>query len=183
MNDTATNTTEHEEHRCPRRAEAIHQAPGPDTWTSRESLSGGIGPTCSYCGSLHPDTFMEKIRAGWIVEPTDKPYKAYLDKPYSPEDLERIKTTSAEWKAVRRIKLREGLTEDEATAAADTDWNQHEAPMLTGRTVAKFYFTHLSAELRTEFLELHNNGGMRLSYPGHFYVRPYFARTADQAAD
>jgi hypothetical protein len=34
--------------------------------------------TCSYCGSVHPDFFMEKVRAGEPIGPTDKSYKAYL---------------------------------------------------------------------------------------------------------
>lgn len=170
-------------HWCPRRAESIHQAPGPDTWDNRPSLAGGIGPCCSYCGSLHPDTFMEKIRNGWIVGPTDKPWKAYLDRPYEPEEIERIKTGSITWKTVRRLKLDEGASEEEATAAANVDWDTHEAPHLTGRTVAKFYFVHLSVEQQNEFLELHNTRAMRISHPGYLYAKPYFARSAEQAAD
>lgn len=180
MYDTNTNVSTHW---CPRRAESIHQAPGPDTWANRPSLSGGIGPSCSYCGSLHPDTFMEKIREGWIVGPTDKPWKVYVDKPYEPEEIERIKTGSITWKTVRRLKLDEGATEEEATTAADADWDTHEASKLTGRTVAKFYFVHLSVEQQAEFLELYNTRAMRLSYPGHLYVLPYFARSAAEVAN
>lgn len=178
MYDTNTDVSTHW---CPRRAESIHQAPGPDTWADRPSLTGGIGPSCSYCGSLNPDVFMAKIRDGWIVGPTDKPWKAYLDQPFTSDEIQRIKTGSITWKTARRLKLDEGATKEEATTAADTDWDTHEAPKLTGRTVAKFYFVHLSVEQQAEFLALHNTRAMRLSYPGHLYVLPFFARTAAEA--
>lgn len=42
---------------------------GLDYWTERN--------TCSFCGSMHPDDFMEQVRAGAPITPTDKPYKAY----------------------------------------------------------------------------------------------------------
>jgi hypothetical protein len=164
------------EHHCPRRAETVHQSPGPDHWTDRASLAGGIGPTCSYCGSLSPDVFMAKVRDGWIVEPTDKSYKAYLDRPYTAEELERIKTNSAVWKAVRDTSLADGKTEQEAVEAADRHWEQHEAPEAKGSTVAKFYYQHLDAGQRSEFIALHNDGAMKLAYPGWFYVRPFFCR-------
>ena len=78
-------------HVCPRRAEN----PGPwkydttDTWTTGRGLIGqdDVGPSCSYCGSLHPDRFMELIRDGWIVGPTDKNYKAYLARPYTADEI------------------------------------------------------------------------------------------------
>jgi hypothetical protein len=35
--------------------------------------------TCTYCGSLPPDKFMEGVRNGAKVVPTDKNYKAYID--------------------------------------------------------------------------------------------------------
>lgn len=38
-----------------------------------------IDNTCSFCGSLHPDTFMSAIQKECIIIPTDKNYKAYLD--------------------------------------------------------------------------------------------------------
>lgn len=171
-----------EEHRCPRRSEASRQSPGPDRWNDHASISTGIGPCCSYCGSLNPETFMDKIRNGWIVEPTDKNYKAYLDQPYTVEELAHIKTDSLIWQHVRKMKLDEGMSDDEATAAADAHWDKYEAPSRKGRMVAKFYYQHLDEQQRAEFRELHNAGLMRLAEPGYFYVTPYFSRTAGQAA-
>lgn len=71
-----------ENHTCPRRVENGQADPNSpfrgsgidlDTWRSEP-----VGPCCSYCGSLNPDRFMELVRIGWIVGPTDKSYKAYL---------------------------------------------------------------------------------------------------------
>lgn len=163
-------------HWCPRRAESAHEFPGPDRWDNRASLAQGIGPCCSYCGSLNPYLFMDKIRNGWIVEPTDKSYKAYVDEPYSDEQLEHIKTDSRIWQHARQMKLDEGLTDGEATAAADEHWNKYEDPWRKGHTVAKFYYQHLDEQQRAEFIELYNAKTMLLAYPGRFYVTPYFCR-------
>ena len=38
----------------------------------------------------------------------------------------------------------------------------------------KFYFQHLSASQRHEFIRLVNDGTMNIGYPGHFYVWPFF---------
>lgn len=35
--------------------------------------------TCSYCGSLEPQLFMDRLEAGDKLIPTDKNYKAYLE--------------------------------------------------------------------------------------------------------
>jgi hypothetical protein len=54
-----------------------------DTWRKDDrdpdEVSGrDPGPFCSFCGSLHPEKFLGLIAEGWVVEPTDKTYKAYL---------------------------------------------------------------------------------------------------------
>jgi hypothetical protein len=54
-----------------------------DTWRDADRNTGEAhgsdpGPCCSFCGSLHPETFLALISEGWAVEPTDKDYKAYL---------------------------------------------------------------------------------------------------------
>lgn len=38
----------------------------------------------------------------------------------------------------------------------------------------KFYFQHFSREQADEFIKLHNDKTLKLGYPGHFYVAPYF---------
>jgi hypothetical protein len=66
-------------HTCGRRTEdgvPPDGRPGPDTWRERP----GELPSCSYCGSMHPNEFM-RIAEGGVHElgPTDKSYKVYVD--------------------------------------------------------------------------------------------------------
>ena len=109
---------------CPRRM----AEPGP--WERSEGLDrweqDRVGLSCSFCGSLNPDRFRELVREGWIVGPTDKSYKAYLESP------------------------------------------------AEGQASAKFYFQHLSQEQQDQFIDLHNSRQMKVGYPGHFYVPPFF---------
>lgn len=65
---------------CPRRIAEGHASadsslrmdgPNKDSWDKNGE--------CSYDGSLHPDKFMEYVRAGKKVGTTDKSYKFYLD--------------------------------------------------------------------------------------------------------
>lgn len=48
------------------------------SWKREEGLDSWGPHGCSFCGSLHPDRFMELVEAGAEVGPTDKSYKAYL---------------------------------------------------------------------------------------------------------
>jgi hypothetical protein len=173
------------EMRCPRRDElaglAIGHAPGPDTWQDLAAALGAdniIGPTCSYCGSISPDTLLDKIRDGWIIEPTDKPTKAYLAKPYNAEELAHAKFHSTGWQKAYQAVRGEGATENEAAFAADAWWDENESQEHRGRAVGKFYYGHLSGQQREEFVEQHNSQAMRLAYPGYFYVRPGFCTDA-----
>lgn len=50
-----------------------------------------------------------------------------------------------------------------------------------GSPTGKFYFQHLSEDGRNRFVELVNSKKMRLAYPGHFYVMPFFCRRAEPA--
>ncbi len=38
----------------------------------------------------------------------------------------------------------------------------------------KFYFQHLSQDQILKFIDLLNNGGMKLAFPGRFYTKPFF---------
>jgi hypothetical protein len=58
---------------CPRRSElgvASQVFKDPDYWR--------LDNTCSYCGGLNPERFLEEVRNGAEVEPTNKSYKAYV---------------------------------------------------------------------------------------------------------
>ena len=112
--------------------------------------------SCSYCGSLNPNTFMARLEAGDIeLSPTDKNYKVY-------------------------VHNNEGISFKQ-TYRIDEDgesYEDHHLWIYTTRETEqhKFYFQHLSAEQKTRFLVLHNTGKIKFGYPGHFYTTPYFAR-------
>jgi len=171
------------EHLCPRRAESAINFPGPDRWEARHGLvhQSQVGMSCSHCGSLHPDRFMELVREGWIVGPTDKNYKAYLHEPVTDEHRAQRK---AAWEAsdfgrfIRKHVLDEGGTEAEAQAKVDEYWRRDEEPHLSGSRSAKFYYQHLSAEQQHEFIELHNSKAMQIGWPGRFYIQPFFCGSA-----
>lgn len=42
----------------------------------------------------------------------------------------------------------------------------------------KFYFDHFSAEQQNRFLELLNACSLKVGFPGHFYVLPFFLKPA-----
>lgn len=164
---------------CPRRMQEFGPWPreeGQDAW-----MSGAVGPSCSFCGSLHPDRFMELVREGWIVGPTDKGYKAYLMPPATDEEKAQHKER---WLAgfttdeVRRAAEEQGETPEQYRAELQTVYERQVAPLNGSDKQVKFYYQHLSEEQRGEFIDLHNNGRMMLGSPGHFYQPPFFTRPA-----
>lgn len=125
-----------ENHTCPRRIEdGTHTTDSPftfagpnkDTYTSGHGLIGQARG-CSYCGSMHPDDFMEAMRSGKELGVTNKNYKAYV-------------------------------------ATGDPNGG-------------KFYFQHLSAEQRTEFIQLLNDKQVVFEGGYGFEVLPYFIKAA-----
>lgn len=163
-----------EPHTCPRRAETgmddphsplVGSGTNLDTW--RDGTPENAGPSCSYCGSLNADQFMELIREGCAVVPTDKNYKAYVQRPFT--DTEQAER-KADW-LTRFTDLSE-----EAHAEMSAHWDREYG--AGGRTVGKFYFQHLTPEQRTEFVELHNARQMKIGVPGYFYTPPFFTGPA-----
>lgn len=70
---------------CPRRTGPESDAFGGwdretslDKWHVTHNSRATAQRTCSFCGSLHPDDFMEQVRSGVEIGPTDKSYKAYV---------------------------------------------------------------------------------------------------------
>lgn len=59
---------------CPRR---LANAGGPFSFVNEHKVTWD-GRQCSYCGSLHPDDFMQWVREGYKLDVTDKDYKIYL---------------------------------------------------------------------------------------------------------
>lgn len=61
---------------------------------------------------------------------------------------------------------------DQGTEIGPTDKNYK---VYLGSMQGKFYFQHLDTlERRQRFIDLYNSGAMRIGYPGHFYIQPYF---------
>ena len=50
------------------------------------------------------------------------------------------------------------------------------------RGVDKFYFQHLSEDKQKHFIELLNLGKIKIGYPGHFYVKPFFVKHSGRTA-
>lgn len=100
--------------------------------------------TCSYCGSLHPDVFMARLEAG-DVELTPTD-KSYKVYVYNDggELFNRI------------VKPGEGNWLSE--------WQDR----------VKFYFQHLNRDQQRRFIELVNEGKVKIAFPGYFYVLPFF---------
>ena len=47
-----------------------------------------------------------------------------------------------------------------------------------GTAHAKAYFQHFNETQGRRFVELFNNGTMKIGMPGYFYVSPYFMKKA-----
>lgn len=73
-------------HTCPRRIENGTDYPNSPLRGSGRGLDiydtvhGLVGQSrgCSYCGSMHPDDFMQAVRDHQEIGPTDKSYKLYV---------------------------------------------------------------------------------------------------------
>lgn len=175
-------------HVCPRRTEA----PDPtraavlagDVWETGHGLTGqdNVGLSCSYCGSLNPDRFMQLVREGWWVDPTDKPYKVYLAVPLDDEQIAMARQRWMDGPFVSRVREAAAAdTADNVDAAVEHEWQQMPAASGHGQVVAKVYLQHLSEQQRDEFVALANAKTMRIGDPGYFYVLPFFCRRVEPA--
>lgn len=122
-----------------------HSANRADEWDERDQ-------TCNFCGSLHPDVLIQRIREGNVkIIPTDKNYKIY------------VKNVGGE-KFIRAYRIDNSMSTNRSTWKWKID-NVDET---------KFYFEHLSLDQRKEFIELYNNKKIFLDFPHYFYVMPFF---------
>lgn len=67
--------------------------------------------------------------------------------------------------------------EEETVELTPTDKNYKVYVKNAGGTpieAIKFYFQHFSVEQRQRFVELLNEKKVKLAFPGHFYVPPFF---------
>lgn len=170
-------------HTCPRRMSdwgPWERTEGIDEYAiGRGGLVGqdAVGPSCSFCGSLEPSRFMELVREGWVVGPTDKNYKVYFAKPYTDEEKaarkQRWMDTDGIARAVREIGEKDGKTPEQITADLEQHYRDMQEPLQDGRTVAKFYTMHLTPEQGREFFDLWQAGNVNWGYPGYPYRRLY----------
>lgn len=117
----------------------------PDTWDERD---GG----CTYCGSLRPDIFMERLRKGDVsLCPTDKNYKVYIRN-----------------KGGEPFRQSYRIDKCETADRAKWVWTTDEVDEM------KFYFEHLSEDQKKEFIVLMNDRKISLDFPGYFYRMPFF---------
>lgn len=136
--------------KCPRRIEGPFLLPDEDCWRD--------DGTCSYCGSLDPDMLMARLEVGDVeVGPTDKSYKIYVKN-----------------EGGHAFKMSFRSCPKDATCQAPTDCTHW---VTEDRVTTKFYFQHLSDAQKNRFIELYNDKKMKIGYPGHFYVRPFFCRS------
>jgi ferredoxin len=150
---------------CPRRFEGGHgfDVKDADSWLSDDS--------CTYCGSLNPDTFMARIEAGTAsVGSTDKNYKAYIEN----DGGESFKQTYRECPRDKEMTGAAGNKYMASSCAEGPDACTHWVTREVSQT--KFYFMHLSESQRTHFIELLNSGRIKFSGGFRFYVLPFFIR-------
>jgi hypothetical protein len=138
--------------------------------------------TCSYCGSLNPETLLKRIEAGeFKLGPTDKSYKVYVDV-IAGEDVHRQVTVSkkfwAEYQKRDYVKVEQHPTREDDLIVTEV-FNTH----------LKFYFQHFlnddgtqNKDMCIKFIELYNNKTMKIGYPGHFYVSPFFMKKEPRAS-
>lgn len=177
---------------CPRRMSGLgpwERAEDLDEWRSGGGIIGQerIGLSCSFCGSLHPDRFMELVGEGWVVGPTDKSYKAYLSKPLTADEVADRKrqwlTSDGVTRAIREAGERDGKTAGQIEADIEHEWTTIQAPLLLSAGIeAKFYYQHLSDDQQAEFIELYNEHQMVVGWPGHLYTLPFFCRRTPESA-
>jgi len=147
---------------CPRRAESHF---GTSPAFARENDHDESDDTCSYCGSLNPDTLMSRLESGDIrLGTTDKNYKVYVENDGGALFKQSYRDCyNAADKGTNPCK-------DGPTTC--THWVTRDV------SYAKFYFQHLDEAQRTRFIELLNDKKIKFKGDYAFYVLPFFcART------
>lgn len=171
---------------CPRRiADGMHTAdipfkmagPGQDSWTTRAGLVGQ--PTgCSYCGSLPGDQFMDAVRAGREIGPTDKSYKLYLKVPHpAPGSLRLVSSgtgpaSGRPWSDLTRAE-KDLIKSEHSLFPKNRKEGFYTFATWGELTEAKFYTHHLTEEQGWEFYRLWKQQRIAWGYPGHAYTRLY----------
>ena len=109
---------------------------------------------------------MARIEAGTVeLGPTDKSYKVYVKNAGG----EPFKQTYRQCPPPE-TKIVDGKEITTRCAGPDTctHWVTRE------RDETKFYFQHFTEAQARRFIDLLNEKKLKIGYPGHFYVRPFF---------
>lgn len=176
---------------CPRRYEdgtadpdspLRNSGPDQDTYATYHGMVGQERG-CTYCGSLSAADFLQLIRTGATVGPTDKSYKFYIDYPSPrPDDLHIIGSSNSVDKPsgnlgwVKPGNLDPTLLE-RLVRERGGDWpSMRDNWLLLGKRptiTAKFYTQHFGMKESHEFLDLWKADQIHWGPPGHPYVRIY----------
>ncbi len=169
---------------CPRRIEDgmhrdnsqfKHAGSNKDKWRDEN--------TCTYCGSLNQDVFMQHLEAGSVtLTPTDKNYKVYVEGLPNPNvgklKMRGSSSTPQSGKNWKKVTPLSRLTMPKLwSSVRNGDYVLIEPEKATIQH--KFYFQHLSQEQRERFVQLLNEKKLRLDMPGYFYRLPFFCRPQD----
>lgn len=188
---------------CPRRMIEF----GP--WKHEEALDefrpgGGIvgqSLSCSFCGSYPPDLFLEAVKAGAEVGPTDKSYKFYVngikrDESENPASLRVVGHAFVDVEEVKRENYKgyvswAEMNREQKNAVKEYNKSSKQPKEELRKNLwlfrpigdtfeAKFYTHHLSTEQGDEFIKLWRAGKINWGYPGHPYVRLYIPHTQEE---
>lgn len=183
---------------CPRRiADGLATADGPfvgsgpnlDEWSTRAGLIGQPSG-CTYCGSLPSAMFMDQVRAGAKVGPTDKPYKLYIDVPSRGTSTLRVISSSnspsgglTHYRDLSRAEKK--AVKEYASSGYPKGFKDHYYGLTTwdATTEAKFYTHHLTEEQGWEFHTLWREHKINWGYPGAPYTRLYIPGPSSAAPD
>jgi hypothetical protein len=135
---------------CARQNEFDVKRFGAATWRADDR-------SCSYCGSMNADDFMQRLEQGDVeLGSTDKNYKVYVH--------------NAGGVAFKQ-SYRDCPRDANCTGPDDCGhWVTREIQD------GKFYFYHLSEAQQTRFIELYNAGKIRMAGGFGFYVLPFFCK-------
>jgi hypothetical protein len=165
------------------------RAEGLDEYRPDHGIIGQVRG-CTFCGSMEPGDFLEAVKDGAEIGPTDKSYKLYVQQPNP--DPDRLHPMSGSHSASPHSTLTElrweDMTEEQAAEARRVFGGGDDGPHYEWigfgtrpHIDSKFYTQHLSPEQGREFYELWQTGRVRWGYPGGPYRPLYLPGLVDAA--
>jgi hypothetical protein len=151
--------------KCPRRSESHF---GSSPAFARENDYDERDDSCHYCGSLNPNTFMERLEAGDVeLGSTDKNYKVYVHNAGGEAFKQTYRDCPRDKELVGEVGNKYMVSSCEGPDTC-THWVTRD----TSQT--KFYFQHLSVEQQSRFINLLNEKRIKFAGGFSFYVLPFF---------